>query len=376
MSQPLKILAPTRYPWRFNGPRHSRHDIHNHNFIPFNKLSDKIEGVTAFIGNPFERYDLIHAFNRIPITGKPFIIGFESHLPRGFGVENTAYFQWMRRRLASDDCKGIIAISDYARNSFICQHQGSPEFDVLMQKLIVRYPNLEIGDKPDFTQKPIKPLKLIFVGNHFARKGGLVCLVLAQMAAEKNLPIEVEIISSLEVGAVSWTDPASENYYDHYWPMMDLPNVTLHKNLPNDQVIEKIRAAHFMMLPTFGDTFGYSAIEAMAQGKPVVATNQAALPEFITHEENGLVADIPLNEKREWVHLAAGHRDSQEFEILHKDAVYALSDTVMNDLEKVLNQSISYLDMAENAYNMAKDKFCADAANTFWDDYYSRMMKI
>lgn len=368
-SDSLRILAPTRYPWRFNGPRHSGHDITNKDFIPFNKISNKIEGITAFLGNPFSRYDLIHAFNRIPLTGDPFIIGFESHLPRGFGVEDTSYFRWMRRRLASDACKGIIAISDYARHHFVLQHQRAPEFDALMGKLITRYPNLPVHSQTSVPPM-MEPLKLLFVGNHFARKGGLVCLVLAQMAKDKGLPIDVEVISNLEVGALSWTDPCNSAYFDRYWPMLNLSNVTLYKGLPNDEVLKKTKGAHFMMLPTFGDTFGYSAIEAMANGTPVIATNQAALPEFIEHGVDGLIYDVPLNEKREWVHLAANNRGDQKFEQQHKDSVYALAEAIIEDLENVLSGRIDYHALAGQSLNAAKEKFCADDANKFWDEYY------
>ncbi|MGC1588034.1 MAG: hypothetical protein WA791_20425, partial [Rhodomicrobium sp.] len=112
--RPLKILAPVRYPWRFNSPRTSMHSIDVKGFIPFNKLSPKIEGVTIF--NPFllKKYDLVHAFNRIPLGPTPFIIGFESHLPRAFGLEGSSYYRWLSGILASDRCRKIVCISGHA----------------------------------------------------------------------------------------------------------------------------------------------------------------------------------------------------------------------------------------------------------------------
>ena len=119
MSRSLSILAPTRYPWKFNSPKHSRHRISVRHFLPLNYISKKIEGITIFNPLPPRHFDLIHAFNRIPITWLPFIIGFESHLPRGFGIENSAFtFRYMTSRLASDNCRAIIATSEFARRTF------------------------------------------------------------------------------------------------------------------------------------------------------------------------------------------------------------------------------------------------------------------
>src|SRR5258707_358881 len=121
----LQILAPTRYPWQFNGPRSSRHSIHNRSFLPLNKISNRIEGLTVFNPFPLKSFDLIHAFNRVPLGTTPFIIGFESHLPRAFGLENTAYYRFMLERLAGKRCARIIAISNFALRVFRAVNGGS-----------------------------------------------------------------------------------------------------------------------------------------------------------------------------------------------------------------------------------------------------------
>src|SRR5262245_41704508 len=95
-----EILAPTRYPWSFNSPQPSAHSIENREFLPLNKLSYRVEGVTLFNPWPPKRFDLVHAFNRIPLGPTPFVIGFESHLPRAFGLEGTGYYRFLIRRLA------------------------------------------------------------------------------------------------------------------------------------------------------------------------------------------------------------------------------------------------------------------------------------
>ena len=311
MTKILNILAPTRYPWWFNSPRQSRHNIENRNFLPLNRFSSRIEGITLFNPLPLKSFDLIHAFNRIPIGVTPFIIGFESHLPRAFGLEQTGFFRTMSHMLASERCRTIVAISEYARRQFVKQHQDQPWFDTINAKLHVRYPNIPIPSAPDaFNSIESDCVRLIFVGNHFARKGGSVAVRVAEMAHQQRFPIALDIVSSIEVGTSAWVDPTCPGYFDHDKQLLrSLPNVRYHGSLPNSQVLSLLRQAHFLLLPTFSDSFGYSTIEAMAQGTPVIATAQCALPEFIEDNVNGILLPLEINSAGEWKHIGRSDRD-------------------------------------------------------------------
>lgn len=59
------------------------------------------------------------------------------------------------------------------------------------------------------------------------------------------------------------------------------------------QDMEEIYAiADLFLLPSEYESFGLAALEAMAAGTPVVATNAGGLPEIITHGKNGFLSDI------------------------------------------------------------------------------------
>jgi len=371
-SSALKILAPTRYPWQFNGPRQSRHDILIRSFVPMNYLSKRCEGVTLFNPFPLARVNMIHAFNRIPLGVKPFLIGFESHLPRGFGIEGSWFFKAMRGRLASPQCRAIVAISQYARRQFVKQHAGFPEFDALMAKLHVRYPNLPVPEGPDqFSENG--EFRLVFVGNHFGRKGGYVALRLAQLAHQEGLPISVDIVSALEVGAMSWTDPLAPGYFHQYEPLLSLPNVRSHGKLPNKEVLQLTARAHFSLLPTFSDSFGYSAIEAMINYTPVLATAQGALPEFITDGGNGILLPLAVDAAGEWVHIAHPDRASLEYATLYSQEIDSLAREALARLRPLLADRAAYGRMRQNARDTAVRLFSAADANRFWDDFYSSL---
>lgn len=370
----LNILAPTRYPWTFNGPRHSRHNIDRCTFLPLNKISYKIEGVTVFNPFPLKRVDLIHAFNRIPFGCTPYIIGFESHLPRAFGLENSKYFELLCQSLAGERCRGIFAISEYAKRHFIHQHHQKPWFNDVLSKLQVRYPNMPVPDGSDKYDGDASRINLIFVGNHFARKGGVAVLKLAELAVQQGLQIHIDIISSLQMGSMSWVDPLQAGYFDKYKSLLKgMNNITVHGALPNAKVLEILGRSHFSLLPTFSDTFGFSAIESMVNCVPVLATAQGALPEFIIHGENGVLLPLETNQIGEWIHIGHPDRAASDYVELFEAESQRIAESMFFHLKNIIDNDTVYLSMRRNARAKAVELFSADEANIFWDEIYEKL---
>ncbi len=339
--------------------------------MPFNKISSKVEGITIFNPFPLKRFDLIHAFNRIPLGRTPFIIGFESHLPRAFGLEDTRYFRYLTERLAGPQCRKIVAISDHARKIFTAVHGQSPLFPALAAKLIMRFPNVEVPDTADaMLDGPAGPIVLTFVGNHFARKGGSVAVKMAEMALERGLPLLVHIVSSLEAGGPIWTDPPEASFHEPYLKLLALPNIRHHQNLPNREVTALLRRSHFSLLATFSDTFGYSAIESMINYTPVIATRQGALPEFIRHGENGILLDLPVNETGEWAFSSPGERHTERYKKLFASEIQRLAEEALAAMFKVVETPGELAAMRRLAREDAVRNFNAPDAARFWDDLY------
>ncbi|WP_174293494.1 glycosyltransferase family 4 protein [Sphingomonas bacterium] len=371
--RPLTILAPTRYPWRFNGPRASRHRVCNRSFVPLGRLDPRIEGVT--IANPWppRRFDLVHAFNRIPIGTTPYVIGFESHLPRAYGLEDTGYFHRLQRSLASERCRGIVAISDHALAIFRATHRGSPLAATLEAKLCRRYPNLPVAAAMPERHRQGDAIEVAFVGNHFARKGGCVAVRLAEIAAERGLALRLTIASSLQMGGGIWTDPRRAGYFDGWRRRLDHPGITVVGPLPNAQVGALFARSDVALLASFGDTFGYGAIEAMAAGCPVVATRQGAFPEFIADGVDGVLLDLPTNGFGEWVGSSAPDRDTPAFERLFTDEVERLAEESFAAIAGLGGAALTA--MRGRAFATARRMFDAADANRFWDDYYAAAVR-
>ncbi|TWD54227.1 glycosyltransferase involved in cell wall biosynthesis [Agrobacterium vitis] len=366
----LSVLAPTRYPWRFNSPRHTRHKIETRNFVPMNYISPKLEGITVLSPLPLRKFDIVHAFNRIPLGSTPFVMSFESHMPRGFGVEQSRFYRFMLNQLLSERCLGIGAISRHARRIFLTAHENHPHFNQLKRKLFLRYPNMVIEDRADtYTEETQYPIRVVFVGNHFARKGGCVGVRMAELALEQGIPLEVDIISTVEVGAASWTDPLTPDYFDHYRKLLALPNVRHLQNIPNAQVLEIVKKAHFSLLTTFCDTFGYSVIESEANYVPVIGTAQGALPEFIHHQKNGILLPMDTSEIGEWKHIA-DDRSTPDFAEIHAREVERMAQKSLREIVTIMGDQNRYKAMRQAAYETAKSMFSSLDASAFWDDYY------
>ena len=63
--------------------------------------------------------------------------------------------------------------------------------------------------------------------------------------------------------------------------------------VPNEKVIDYLKDFDIFVMPSVGEgeTFGVAAVEAMATGLPVVASNIGGLPEVIDHEKTGLLVE-------------------------------------------------------------------------------------
>lgn len=368
----LQVLGiRDRYPFVFNSPRFSRHRIERRRFIPFDKFYPALGGGTMVNPWPPRHFDLLHAWNRIPLGPTPFVIGFESHLPRAWGQERTAAYRVLMDTLLSSTCRRIIAVSKAAEQTFLHQHEAHPRLAELKDKLQVRYPNVVIPEMQEWFDPAAKldRLRLLFVGGHFARKGGCVAVRLAEKAREANLPIDVTVVSSLTCGGGIWTDPLREEFFTPYLKLLDQPNVTLLKGAPNAKVLELASQSHLSLLTTFGDTFGYSAFEGMMCHTPVIATAVSALPEFI-NAENGVLLPLETNRDREWIHSSHSGRDTPAFEKIFADKIEELADGAFAACSALLNDPARLASMRKAARRTAKEKFDAGDAAMFWDQLY------
>ncbi len=54
-----------------------------------------------------------------------------------------------------------------------------------------------------------------------------------------------------------------------------------------DQLVERYQSVHVHLAPTRYETFGYTLLEAMACGRPVIASDIGPVPDLVRHDETG-----------------------------------------------------------------------------------------
>ncbi|TNT11338.1 glycosyltransferase family 4 protein, partial [Escherichia coli] len=69
-------------------------------------------------------------------------------------------------------------------------------------------------------------------------------------------------------------------------------NISLYTNISNMSVLKLMSESSVGILPTWGDTYGYSVLEMQSFGLPVITSNVRALPE-INH--NDLIFNVDTN---------------------------------------------------------------------------------
>ena len=78
-------------------------------------------------------------------------------------------------------------------------------------------------------------------------------------------------------------------------------HITFHSSLDSEHLIEKLKNAHVMVVPSSYEGFGIVYLEGMGFGLPAIGTTAGAASEIITHGKDGYLIE-PEN-----VMALAGH---------------------------------------------------------------------
>jgi glycosyltransferase involved in cell wall biosynthesis len=297
----MRILTADSYSMNFNLPATVRRSAIRFRFRNIGRVWTAGEALAVYW--PRGEYDVLHFMNRIPIwTNKPWVVTFESGLPRIYS--DAAYVKRiLRERLLSRHCLGVIAMSEWAKMIFECSNAGWDGIADVLAKLSVLHPTIELRQSVPLRLCRGQPIHVVFVGNNFARKGGVVALRLAREAISAGLRVHIHIASAMTFANGAHADHPDPRRYEEDLQGMGLPNVTFYGALPNHRILEIMQQAHIQLLATLHDTYGFSVIEGYSVGVPAITTNVCALPEIVRHDENGWVLDLPRDGRNCWLHL-------------------------------------------------------------------------
>jgi glycosyltransferase involved in cell wall biosynthesis len=240
----------------------------------------------------------------------------------GYNLSALPLWRWpLGLMLRSNRCLEIRCMSQACRNSLALEFG-----DRTAAKATVHYPRL--ADAP-----PARPPRAVnsgdgprflFVGTQFEIKGG-AALLRAFRAVRAAVPsAELDLVTHL---------PADRR------ALTDQPGVTVHTaDLGRDELWQRFFArADALVLPTYVDSFGMVALEALAHGLALIATDLYALPEMVQDNVNGSLLRAPLSiwdgfrpgslyHALDQAPDAAAALDTTEFERQLADAMIRLGD--------------------------------------------------
>lgn len=117
-----------------------------------------------------------------------------------------------------------------------------------------------------------RPFRLLFVGKLSRLKGGdMLAPLMRRLGADFELRFTVET-----------RDCQKMNLPDNMIPI---------GRLAEEGMIRAYQECDALLLPSRSEGFGYTALEAMACGKPVIASNNSALPEIVADGVTGILCD-------------------------------------------------------------------------------------
>jgi glycosyltransferase involved in cell wall biosynthesis len=244
--------------------------------------------------------DLVHSFNAVVFGGAPWVVTFETTLPR-VGTLPVLLVRLAWRKLANSKCRAILALSECAaerlRTDLKTNRPGVPEgiLEAIRQKLCVLHP-------PQPVLVPIEeklegmdwdgPLRLALVGHDFYRKGGLEVLLAMDSLIAEGKDVVLEIAGKMIAGDYASRAGESEIREAEAIMAKHSDRMILRGSIPSEQVHGLLRESHVICLPTWGETYGYSVLEGQASGCAAITTDLRALPE-INDSNCGWVIPVP-----------------------------------------------------------------------------------
>ena len=360
----MQILTSNHYIANFTVPPQPQHSIERARFVNLGRIWSPALAVAAY--PPMRSFDLVHFVNKIPVAlRKPWLVTFESALPRMFPPREPLRGH-LRRQLCSPGCLAIVAMSAWALANFKHINAGWEGLDKVLGKAYVLPPAAPLSTQTPRTLEKSATIRLIFVGNNFSRKGGIVALRLAKKALAEGLRLQINIVSSKMIYSGSHTDHPDPARYQSDLKNMDLPNVIFHGAMNNQQVLELMGTCHLNLLATLHDTYGFSVLEGFANGLPAVTSDICALPEFVFPapgtNANGFLLHLPKDERSCWRHVEASR--SPDYWDMLDEAYESMTDQALvhlralaadpGELEQLSQAAIASIEQRHNRMLLAR----------------------
>lgn len=126
-------------------------------------------------------------------------------------------------------------------------------------------------------------LRILFLGNLISRKG---LHTLLQAVTLQPFAFRMDIVGSLT------SEPQYAKQIQEFIDRNDLASfVSLHGSLDREPLIETLKDAHVLVVPSSYEGFGIAYLEGMCFGLPAIGTTAGAASEIITDGQDGFLIE-------------------------------------------------------------------------------------
>ena len=224
----------------------------------------------------FSNADLIHCGHCLLLNKKPWVVdaehywSFSSSAKISYSETGRTFIEKILKRKY---CKKVLPWSYAAENTIKAVMKNRH----VLNKIEVVYPAVPV---PKIRQKKSEPISLLFIGRYFYQKGGLFALETFKRLRQKY---------DVKCTAISLTIPQHlklkyEKFVKIYNSVSD--RILFHKIYPSSSIF---------VYPGFSDTFGFSLLEAMSFGNPIITVDAFARKEIVEDGRNGFILQKPKN---------------------------------------------------------------------------------
>lgn len=183
-------------------------------------------------------------------------------------------------KFSIEESCGVTAVSKYLKEKTITNYKIEKEIEVIYNFVdtSVFYPNPNLELKKRLAPNGEK--LLIHVSNFRPVKRAADCVFILQKIL-KELPAKLIFVG----------DGPDRPNCERLVRDLDLAKSVIFLG-KQDALPEILNACDLFLLPSQSESFGLSALEAMACGLPVVSSSVGGLPELIEHNKTGFICEI------------------------------------------------------------------------------------
>lgn len=231
-----------------------------------------------------------------------------------------------------ENSDGVTAVSNFLKEKTITNYQIKKEI-----KVIKNFVDTEL----------YKPKDNCLFKSYFAPNGEKVLVHISNFRPVKRVPDVIKIFDlvrkKIPAKLILAGDGPDRTECEKLVRDLDLKNDVFFLG-KQEAIVDILNASDLFIMPSQSESFGLSALEAMACGLPTISTSIGGLPELVVHNETGFIAEIGDVERM---------------------AKYALD---------LLTNPNKYKRFSENARKRAVELFNKDKIVQQYEDYYKRIL--